>query len=98
MTAYMVVFAKVKDRERFIADYAAPTAKLLGDFGGKYLVRTPRTEALEGGFGPGFSAVISVWPDRAAIERFWSSPEYQPLKAARAALADCHVIVLEDPS
>lgn len=98
MAAYMVVFARIKDRERFIADYAAPTARLIETFGGRYIVRTPKTEAIEGGFGPGYSAVISQWPDRAAIDRFWKSEDYERLKAARAPLADCHIIVLEDPT
>jgi uncharacterized protein (DUF1330 family) len=98
MAAYMVVFARIKDRDRFIANYGAPTAKLIPQFGGEYLVRTPKSEAIEGGLGPGYSAVISKWPDRASIDRFWNSPEYKALKAARASLAECHVIVLEDQS
>ena len=94
----MIVFAKIHDRQRFIAEYGAPTAALMAEYGGTYLVRAPGVAALEGGLFDGASAVISKWPDRAAIEAFWNSPAYQKLKAARQPLADAHVMVVEDPT
>ena len=59
MSAYMIVFADIHDRKRFIADYGVPTAKLIGEFGGEYLVRGPGVEALEGGLFEGTSAASS---------------------------------------
>lgn len=97
MAAYMIVFARVKDRQRFVAEYAAPTAALIQRFGGEYVVRGPGVEALEGGLFDGASTVISRWPDKAAIRQFWDSPEYQALKAARQTLAEAHVMIVEDP-
>lgn len=96
MAAYMIVFCRIKDRARFIEDYARPTAALLPKFGGEYILRTPKVSALEGDFGDGLASVVSKWPDRASLERFYNSPEYAPLKAARAPLADCKIIVAED--
>ena len=99
MAAYMIVFAKIGDRQRFMTEYAMPTAELLARHGGEYLVRAPTSLALENASQiDGFASVISKWPDRAAIEAFWSSPEYQALKAKRMALAEAHVLVVEDPS
>ncbi|AXE63678.1 hypothetical protein HPO_11099 [Hyphomonas polymorpha PS728] len=98
MAAYMIVFARVKDRQRFVAEYAAPTAALISRFGGEYVVRGPGVESLEGGLFDGASTVISKWPDKAAIRRFWDSPEYQALKAARQPLAEAHVMIVEDPA
>lgn len=97
MAAYMIVFARVKDRQRFVTEYAAPTAALIAKFGGEYVVRAPGVESLEGGLFEGASTVISRWPDKAAIRRFWESPEYEALKAARQELAEAHVMMVEEP-
>ena len=97
MTAYLIVFAKIHDRDRFINEYGIPTAKLVAERGGEYLLRAPGVVSLEGGKFDGESAVISKWPDRATLEGFWHSPEYEALKKARAPLADCHVMMVEEP-
>ncbi len=97
MAAYMIVFAAVRDRERFIADYAAPTAALIREYGGEYLVRAPGVESLEGGLFDGTSAVISRWPDKSAIMRFWQSEAYQILKQKRQPLSDAYVMIVEEP-
>lgn len=98
MAAYMIVFAQVRDRQRFMTEYAAPTAALIERFGGEYVLRAPGVESLEGGLFGGASAVISKWADKAAIRRFWESPEYEALKAARQPLADAHVMIVEEPA
>lgn len=98
MAAYMIVFAEVKDRQRFMTEYAAPTAALMARFGGEYVLRAPGVESLEGGKFGGASAVISKWVDKAAIRHFWDSPEYQALKAARQPLAEAHVMIVEEPA
>jgi len=97
MAAYMIVFAVVKDRARFLAEYGLPTAALIEKFGGEYVLRAPGVESLEGGLFGGASAVISRWPDKAAIRRFWDSPEYAGLKAARRPLAEAHVMMVGEP-
>ena len=94
MAAYMIVLARISDRDRFLSDYARPAALLGARFGGEYVVRSPKTATLEGPLGEGWSSVISKWPDRSAVDRFWSSPEYAAMKSARAKLADCHVLVV----
>ena len=95
MSAYMIVFAKVHDRDRFIQEYGIPTAQLIGQYGGEYVVRGPGVESLEGGLFEGTSAVISKWPSKSAIKEFWSSDAYAKLKAARQPLADAHVMIVE---
>lgn len=100
MPAYMIAFAAVIDRPRFIAEYAVPTAQLIERFGGRYLCRTQKVKSLESGAQTAVpdwtGAVISVWPDAEAIEAFWYSAEYQTLKDARQGLADVQVTWLEE--
>lgn len=95
MSAYMIVFAKIHNRDRFISEYGVPTAKLIGEYGGEYVLRGPGVEALEGGLFEGASAVISKWPSKDAIKAFWNSEAYAKLKAARRSLADAHVMIVE---
>lgn len=96
MSAYMIVFAQIHDRERFINEYGIPTAKLIGEFGGEYVLRGPGVEALEGGLFDGTSAVISKWPSKDAIKAFWNSEAYEKLKTARQPLANAHVMIVEE--
>lgn len=98
MAAYMIVFAEIHDRERFIQDYAIPTSRLIEQHGGRYVLRAPGVESLEGGLFEGTSAVVSVWPDKTAILRFWESEAYQKLKAKRQETATANVMIVEEPS
>jgi len=97
MPAYLVVTAQIHDREAFLSRYGPAAAELTRSFGGKYLVRAPGIELLEGEGPAGGSLVISEWPDKATAMAFWNSPEYGRLKEARQGLADCNVLVVEAP-
>jgi uncharacterized protein (DUF1330 family) len=95
MPAYMIVIAKIADRDVFINSYGAAAGKLVEQFGGKYVLRGPGAELLEGDFGDGASMVISEWPDKAAAKAFWTSPDYAEVKKLRAGVADCQVLLIE---
>lgn len=97
MPAYMIVTAKIADRDKFISGYGQAAGALVEKFGGRYVLRGPGAELLEGDFGDGASMVISEWPDKAAVHKFWNSPEYQEVKKLRADIADCQVLVIESP-
>ncbi|MEE4153457.1 MAG: DUF1330 domain-containing protein [Erythrobacter sp.] len=97
MAAYMIVTAAIADRAAFIAGYGAAAAELVSRFGGEYLLRGPGAELLEGSFGDGASMVISKWPDRDAVKRFWNSPEYAEVRRLREGLADVQVLLIEGP-
>ena len=95
MPAYMIVTAKIADREGFIHGYGAAAGKLVSQFGGKYVLRGPGAELLEGEFGDGASMVISEWADKSAALNFWNSPEYAEVKKLRENIADCQVLLIE---
>ena len=95
MSAYLIVLAKVHDRERFLAGYATEAAKLVEQFGGHYLFRGPGATSLEGSLSDGHSVVISAWADRAAVERFWNSPEYREVAKLREGICDVEVQLVE---
>ena len=95
MPAYMIVTARIADRDAFIAGYGQAAAALVTRFGGRYVLRGPGAELLEGSWGDGASMVISEWPDKAAARRFWDSPEYAEARKLRDGIADCQVLLIE---
>jgi uncharacterized protein (DUF1330 family) len=97
MAAYMIVLARIHDREKFLTGYGPAAAKLVERFGGRYLLRAPGGLRLEGTLAPGQSAVISEWPDREAALRFWNSPEYAEARKLREGIADVEVVVVDAP-
>lgn len=102
MPAYMIVTARIADRDAFINGYGIAAGKLVERFGGKYVLRGPGATLLEGDPGGtdwnGASMVISEWPDKAAAEAFWNSPEYAEAKKLRDGIADCQVLLIEAPT
>lgn len=95
MPAYMIAIAKLADRDRFLAGYAAAASKLVERFGGRYLLRGRTAKLLEGGFGDGASIVVSEWPDAESARRFWDSPDYAEVRKLRAGIAECQVLLIE---
>ena len=97
MTAWMIITARIHDRDRFLAGYAPAAARLVEQFGGRYVFRGAGAKALEGPDWEGASAVISEWPDQAAALAFWNSPEYAEVRKLREGLADVSVLLVEAP-
>ena len=96
MAAWIIVSAKILDRDKFIAGYGQAAARLVTQFGGRYIIRAPGAQVLEGEGWDGASVVVSEWPDRAAALAFWNSPEYAEVKKLREGLAVCSVSVIGD--
>lgn len=57
--AYMIVTARISDREAFISGYGKAAGALVDKFGGKYVLRAPVGVTLEGPNGSSPSMVIS---------------------------------------
>lgn len=94
---YMIVTAILHDRAAFMAGYSKATGPLVSKYGGRYVMLAPGGKLLEGAWGDGASIVISEWPDRAAAEAFWNSPEYAQAKKLREDIADVQVMIIDAP-
>ena len=71
MPAYMIIAAKIHDRDKFRAGYGQAAAKLVHQFGGEYLFLAPGASLLEGTLEGYSSVVVSKWPDKQTAQAFW---------------------------
>ena len=90
MVAYVIAHLEVHDPETF-ARYRERVPEVVAQFGGRYLVRGGRAEALEGEWTVP-RLVILEFESAARARAFYESPEYQEilplrLSAARGTLA-----------
>jgi len=94
---YMIITAKIHDRDAFIQGYSKATAPLVAEHGGRYVMRGPGAQCLEGDFADGASVAISEWPSRDAALGFWHSEAYANAKKLREGLADVQVVLIDAP-
>ncbi len=85
MSAYMVALVKVTDPDQF-KKYAAAAGEVTAKYGGTYRVRGGDKTLLEGELDHDRIVVIE-FPDRAAAEAWYNSPEYQAARKLREAAA-----------
>ena len=78
----LLIIGQVRDRETFMARYAAELPALYETFGGTGLAAGEGVEALEG--LAGFETyLVSRWPSREAALAFWESEAHEALRQAR---------------
>lgn len=95
MAAWLVVTAKLTDRDAFMAcGYSQKAVALLEQHGGRYVIRAPGATVLEGEGAEGASVVVSEWPSREAALGFYNSPEYTEAKKLREGLAEINVTLV----
>ncbi len=81
----MVALVKVTDKEQF-KHYAEAAGKATAQYGGTYLARGGAMSVLEGELEQERIVVIE-FPDKAAAEIWYNSPEYQAARALREGAA-----------
>ncbi|HKR66470.1 MAG TPA: DUF1330 domain-containing protein [Thermoanaerobaculia bacterium] len=93
MAAYVFVEVDVRDPQRYetYKQMAPPAIEL---YGGKYLVRGPKVEVLEGSWSPQ-RCVILEFPSVEAARTWWESPEYLEAKRLRQQTAETRMILLQ---
>lgn len=93
MAVFMIIQARISDAEKFHA-YTAVVPALVARFGGRYRVLGGATTVLEGRW-PEMKTAVSEWPDRAAAEAFWHSPEYRAACALRAGAGEFNIVLID---
>jgi uncharacterized protein (DUF1330 family) len=85
-SAYLIGQIRVTDRERY-ERYRAEVPAIIQKYSGRYLVRGPDVEVLEGS-NDGRRLVILEFPSRERLRAFYNSPDYAGLKALRLETAE----------
>lgn len=83
MSAYVIGHITVNDPEGY-GKYTSQVPGTLAPHGGAFIVRGGRTVVMEGEV-PGNRHVVIRFPDRAAAEAWYNSPEYQAIIPIRQA-------------
>ncbi len=95
MSAYMVISVTPDDEEKF-REYEAGTLEVVRRYGGVPVARDPRPLAWETDAKPALGVILR-FDDKQAVEAFYHSDEYAPLKAFRQTFAEASALVVEGP-
>lgn len=93
MAAYLIGDIDIHDLEAY-AEYRAGTPAAIAQYGGRFLVRGGPASVKEGGWTPGRMVVVE-FPDMAAAEAFYNSPEYAPLLKIRKGASTGKLLLVE---
>ena len=87
MAAYLIVEHTITDPARF-EEYRVKVGPLIAKHGGRYITKGGSHRLLEVDRRPPDRVVIIEFPDMAALDAWYASPEYQPLIALRQSAVD----------
>lgn len=91
----MVILAEISDPDSFKC-YATEAAKLVTEFGGKYIARGGgESQCLEGDWPDETRLVISEWSSLEQARAFWNSPRYAEIKKLRQGNSTVRVRLIE---
>lgn len=94
MPAYLIAdIAEITDAKSY-DEYRKHTPGAIAAFGGKFIVRGGKTKSLEGGWTQERLVMIE-FPDMAAAERFYHSPEYQKILPLRLKASKGRALLVE---
>ena len=93
MPAYVIVNIDIFDTVRY-EDYKERADRTVQTYGGRYLVRGGRVEALEGDWEPR-RVVVVEFPTAAQARAWWDSHEYAHLKTMRQAISHTDMLIVE---
>jgi uncharacterized protein (DUF1330 family) len=93
LAAYVIGNVTVKDPVRY-EDYRRLVTPTVERYGGRFIVRGGKIEALEGDWRPS-RLVILEFPSVEQARAWWHSPEYTEAKAIRQATSEGTLLIVE---
>jgi uncharacterized protein (DUF1330 family) len=84
MPAYVIAEHIITDAAKF-EEYRTKVGATIATYGGRYLTKGGSHRLPEGGHWKPERVVIIEFPDIDCLDRWYNSPEYQPLIALRKA-------------
>jgi uncharacterized protein (DUF1330 family) len=78
MPAYVVGLHQITDPARF-EEYRTKIGPMVARYGGRHLTRGENLRMPEGGYWAPERVVVIEFPNMAAIDAWYASPEYRPL-------------------
>ncbi len=93
MSAYVLVEIEVQDLEK-MKPYMEKVEATVAEFDGKYLVRGPAAEILEGTHGQYPIKVILEFPTLDVAQAWYQSSTYQEIIGYRTANSECNFMLL----
>jgi uncharacterized protein (DUF1330 family) len=93
MAAYLIAQIRIHDPETF-KTYSAAVPATIAQYGGKYHVRGGAVTPKEGNWNPN-RVIVLEFPDMAALNRWYDSPEYQKIIGIRFDAAKGDMIFVE---
>ncbi len=95
MTYVVVTIRKINDVEAF-REYAVQAQPMVERYGGRY-VAVDKTPAVHAGEWPYVRTIIVSYPNLAAAQKFYDSPEYQALVPIRRRAIAANIVLVRDP-
>lgn len=93
MPAYCLADIDVHDMPRY-QRYRETVGATVAQYGGKFLVRAHPFEVKEGTWQP-HRLVLIEFPDKASLDRWYASPEYQAIVAHRLEATRTNVVMID---
>jgi uncharacterized protein (DUF1330 family) len=93
MSAYVVVNIEVHDPERY-KDYIKMSPASIAQYGGRFIARGGRAEALEGET-PARRVVVLEFPSYEQAKTWHASPEYAEAKTLLQSIATTSMLLVE---
>jgi uncharacterized protein (DUF1330 family) len=96
MAAYIIAEHKITNAAKF-EEYRTKVAPMIAKHGGRYLTKGGSHKVLENGHCQPERVIIIEFPDMAALNAWYNSPECQPLIALRqGSTSDLDMLITLD--